>query len=62
MSVPASSVVSACQAANEDSPVVQSGRPAGAPSLPAVKTTIAAFEQTPETPLNREIRNMYLPV
>lgn len=59
MSVPASSVRSACQTANEVSPVVQNGRPAGALSPPAVKTTSSASEQTPET-VRKEIRNVYL--
>lgn len=59
MSVPASSVLSAFQTANEVSPVVQNGRPAGAPSLPAAKTASSASEQTPET-VRKEIRNVYL--
>lgn len=60
MSVPASSALSAFETVNEGPPVVQTGRPAGAPSLPATKTTIAAFEQTPGRELRRDIRNIYL--
>lgn len=48
-SVPASSAPTGCQTANAVALVVENGRPAGALSPPAAKTTSSASEQTPET-------------